>query len=224
MTSLVNVQEYQSLCSMPFKDIAAMTAQLTALDNADNFNYIMALQDICSRIVNPNRFRSKFNKNKRPKVRKKRKNKVKEKQSEEQRSWFSFLIDPFGLFTSSSGPKSTQKSEEEEESASVFSFLDPFGLFSTSSSSSIDRSDSDTKEDELSFYDEDYYYSDYAELNRRLGIDVSETVPYYQAFDYNNDPDDQMASDKNKRLAFVHYVYPRTSSEKNGAHFKSFED
>ena len=33
-----------------FKDIASMTSQLSALDGTDNFNYLMALQDICSRI------------------------------------------------------------------------------------------------------------------------------------------------------------------------------
>ena len=49
-SSLVNVNEYHSLCSMSFKDIASMTSQLSALDGSDNFNYLMALQDICSKI------------------------------------------------------------------------------------------------------------------------------------------------------------------------------
>ena len=31
-----------------------MTSQLSALDGTDNFNYLMALQDICSRIDSDN--------------------------------------------------------------------------------------------------------------------------------------------------------------------------
>ena len=46
----MNLQDYESLCSMSFKDIATMTYHLTALEGSDNFNYLSALQDVCSRL------------------------------------------------------------------------------------------------------------------------------------------------------------------------------
>ena len=46
----VNIEHYEALCSMKFKDIAMMTAQLSALEGSDNFNYLTALQDVCSRL------------------------------------------------------------------------------------------------------------------------------------------------------------------------------
>ena len=96
MASLVNVQDYESLCGMSFKDIAAMTSQLSALDGGDNFNYIMALQDICSRIdsqkagSNRNSFRPR-------RRRRKRKRPIKKKQDSGWINWY--FWDVFGLFS-----------------------------------------------------------------------------------------------------------------------------
>ena len=133
---------------MPFQHISSLTAQISALDGSDNFNYIMALQDICSRLESgkPKLFRLK-----RGKRRRKRKKPIKPKEPEKEESgWFNW--DLFGLFTDEA-----DNSNIEEEKVQEFSFLDPFGLFS-SSDAAMEKAD---------FNEYDYYYDyDYYDDNR----------------------------------------------------------
>lgn len=217
MASLVNVQEYHSLCSMSFKDIAAMTSQLTALDGSDNFNYIMALQDICSKLSS-NKKSNKFSRS-RPFSR--RKIMKKTTVIKEHSYWWDLL----GLFTHET-EENIEKSDDENDNPSFISYLlDPLGLFRADESKQVEE-----KVDKSSSEFYDYY--DYPDMNRRLGLDSSETLPYLQSLvqDYYYDYQDQTpsasetSSENNKRLAFVHYVYPRTNNEENAQHFQTFQD
>ena len=199
MVGVVNPHEYQNLCSMSFRDISAMTSQLAALDNSDNFNYIMALQDICSKIANPNRNypRDKV------RFRKRRKRPLKKKDQEENSGWFSNnWWDIFGLFTT------TDTNSEKSDDVNSFSLLDPLGLFAS------EKSDDSSQVE--------YYDYDYSDINRRVGLDFSESVPYFESLNdeyYDLKPS---STEQNQRLAFVHYVYPKTSTK--STHFKSFEN
>lgn len=223
MASLVNVQEYQSLCSMSFKDIAAMTAQLTALDGSDNFNYIMALQDICSRLS-----QKKANLFSRAKTRPFSRRKIKKKTTviKEHTYWWDLL----GLFTHET-EETIEKSDlnDDNEQSFISYLLDPFGLFKADKAEIEEKIDKKSQDSE--FYD-DYYYHDYVsgEMNRRLGIDSSEVLkPYLQSlaqdyYDYADQTPSASEKQDNKRLAFVHYVYPRTNDDENSQHFQTFQD
>ena len=62
---------------------------------------------------------------------------------------------------------------------------------------------------------------------RRFDNHASENVPsYYKTFQEKDEQIEEdlkpMSSDINKRLAFVHYVYPSTSQK--SSHFKQFEE
>ena len=189
----VNIHEYKTLCDMPFQHISSLTSQISALDGSDNFNYIMALQDICSRLESskPKLFRLKRGKRKRlrrPKPRPPPK-------EEESGSWFNWDI--FGLFTEEEEEKVDKESESEE-----FSFLDPFGLFS----SDIATEKTDKNQYKRKYvYQYDYYYDD--------------NDDYFYDYDHFGSQSEVVPSTatSNKRLAFVHYVYPKSSP------FKAFE-
>ena len=92
--------------------------------------------------------------------------------------------------------------------------MDPLGLFSSQKEPE--------NSDDYEYYYDDYY--DYSEnTNRRFDFDThaSEIGPYFETFQENQDDLKSTSSENNKRLAFVHYVYPRTSQK---SHFKQFEE
>ena len=83
------------------------------------------------------------------------------------------------------------------------------------------------------YYYEDYDYHDerYSDISRRKSdllsnllttdFQASKPVPYYESLETDNNQDlSASGSERNQRLNFVHYVYPKKSS----AHFKHFED
>ena len=209
--AVVNVHEYRSLCAMPFEELATMTSQLSALDKKDNFNYLMALQDICAKLQSKtfeikNKRRNRLrNRRRRPPKRRKR---PEFEEKEEESGWFSwYWWDIFGLF---SDDDSNERLDKEPSSSSWFWFLDPLGLFS--SGKAEDKSD---LIDYDYYYDEDNYldYYDYRELLEKMDVSGSEQVLI------NQRPSGPSQSEK-QRLAFVHYVYPETS--KQDQHFKEF--
>ena len=209
--AVVNVHEYRSLCAMPFEELATMTSQLSALDKKDNFNYLMALQDICAKLQSKtfeikNKRRNRLrNRRRRPPKRRKR---PEFEEKEEESGWFSwYWWDIFGLF---SDDDSNERLDKEPSSSSWFWFLDPLGLFSSAKA-----------EDKLDLIDYDYYYDednyldyyDYRDLLEKMDVSGSEQVLI------NQRPSGPSQSEK-QRLAFVHYVYPETS--KQDQHFKEF--
>lgn len=209
--AVVNVHEYRSLCAMPFEELATMTSQLSALDKKDNFNYLMALQDICAKLQSKtfeikNKRRNRLrNRRRRPPKRRKR---PEFEEKEEESGWFSwYWWDIFGLF---SDDDSNERLDKEPSSSSWFWFLDPLGLFS--SGKVEDKSD---LIDYDYYYDEDNYldYYDYRDLLEKMDVSGSEQVLI------NQRPSGPSQSEK-QRLAFVHYVYPETS--KQDQHFKEF--
>ena len=209
--AVVNVHEYRSLCAMPFEELATMTSQLSALDKKDNFNYLMALQDICAKLQSKtfeikNKRRNRLrNRRRRPPKRRKR---PEFEEKEEESGWFSwYWWDIFGLF---SDDDSNERLDKEPSSSSWFWFLDPLGLFS--SAKAEDKSD---LIDNDYYYDEDNYldYYDYRDLLEKMDVSGSEQVLI------NQRPSGPSQSEK-QRLAFVHYVYPETS--KQDQHFKEF--
>ena len=209
--AVVNVHEYRSLCAMPFEELATMTSQLSALDKKDNFNYLMALQDICAKLQSKtfeikNKRRNRLrNRRRRPPKRRKR---PEFEEKEEESGWFSwYWWDIFGLF---SDDDSNERLDKEPSSSSWFWFLDPLGLFS--SAKAEDKSD---LIDYDYYYDEDNYldYYDYRDLLEKMDVSGSEQVLI------NQRPSGPSQSEK-QRLAFVHYVYPETS--KQDQHFKEF--
>ena len=209
--AVVNVHEYRSLCAMPFEELATMTSQLSALDKKDNFNYLMALQDICAKLQSKtfeikNKRRNRLrNRRRRPPKRRKR---PEFEEKEEESGWFSwYWWDIFGLF---SDDDSNERLDKEPSSSSWFWFLDPLGLFS--SGKAEDKSD---LIDYDYYYDEDNYldYYDYRDLLEKMDVSGSEQVLI------NQRPSGPSQSEK-QRLAFVHYVYPETS--KQDQHFKEF--
>ena len=209
--AVVNVHEYRSLCAMPFEELATMTSQLSALDKKDNFNYLMALQDICAKLQSKtfeikNKRRNRLrNRRRRPPKRRKR---PEFEEKEEESGWFSwYWWDIFGLF---SDDDSNERLDKEPSSSSWFWFLDPLGLFS---SGKVEK-----KSDLIDYdyyYDEDNYldYYDYRDLLEKMDVSGSEQVLI------NQRPSGPSQSEK-QRLAFVHYVYPETTQDK---HFKEFE-
>ena len=206
--AVVNVHEYRSLCAMPFEELATMTSQLSALDKKDNFNYLMALQDICAKLQSKtfeikNKRRNRLrNRRRRPPKRRKR---PEFEEKEEESGWFSwYWWDIFGLFSDD------DSNERQDKESSWFWFLDPLGLFS--SAKAEDKSD---LIDYDYYYDEDNYldYYDYRELLEKMDVSGSEQVLI------NQRPSGPSQSEK-QRLAFVHYVYPETS--KQDQHFKEF--
>ena len=210
--AVVNVHEYRSLCAMPFEELATMTSQLSALDKKDNFNYLMALQDICAKLQSKtfeikNKRRNRLrNRRRRPPKRRKR---PEFEEKEEESGWFSwYWWDIFGLF---SDDDSNERLDKEPSSSSWFWFLDPLGLFS--SAKAEDKSD---LIDYDYYYDEDNYldYYDYRDLLEKMDVSGSE-----QQVLINQRPSGPSQSEK-QRLAFVHYVYPETS--KQDQHFKEF--
>ena len=209
--AVVNVHEYRSLCAMPFEELATMTSQLSALDKKDNFNYLMALQDICAKLQSKtfeikNKRRNRLrNRRRRPPKRRKR---PEFEEKEEESGWFSwYWWDIFGLF---SDDDSNERLDKEPSSSSWFWFLDPLGLFS---SGKVEK-----KSDLIDYdyyYNEDNYldYYDYRDLLEKMDVSGSEQVLI------NQRPSGPSQSEK-QRLAFVHYVYPETS--KQDQHFKEF--
>ena len=206
--AVVNVHEYRSLCAMPFEELATMTSQLSALDKKDNFNYLMALQDICAKLQSKtfeikNKRRNRLrNRRRRPPKRRKR---PEFEEKEEESGWFSwYWWDIFGLFSDD------DSNERQDKESSWFWFLDPLGLFS--SAKAEDKSD---LIDYDYYYDEDNYldYYDYRDLLEKMDVSGSEQVLI------NQRPSGPSQSEK-QRLAFVHYVYPETS--KQDQHFKEF--
>ena len=206
--AVVNVHEYRSLCAMPFEELATMTSQLSALDKKDNFNYLMALQDICAKLQSKtfeikNKRRNRLrNRRRRPPKRRKR---PEFEEKEEESGWFSwYWWDIFGLFSED------DSNERQDKESSWFWFLDPLGLFS--SAKAEDKSD---LIDYDYYYDEDNYldYYDYRDLLEKMDVSGSEQVLI------NQRPSGPSQSEK-QRLAFVHYVYPETS--KQDQHFKEF--
>ena len=223
--AVVNVHEYRSLCAMPFEELATMTSQLSALDKKDNFNYLMALQDICAKLQSKtfeiknkrrNRPRNRPNRRKRPKRRKR----PEFEEEAEESGWFSwYWWDIFGLFSDDdSNERQDTERAPSSGSTSWFWFLDPLGLFS--SGQAEDKAD---LIDYDHYYYDDHYdgdnyldYYDYHDLLEKM--DGSASDPYEQVL-INQRPSGPSQSEK-QRLAFVHYVYPETTQDK---HFKEFE-
>ena len=192
---------------MPFKELATMTSQLSALDKKDNFNYLMALQDICAKLQ-AKTFEITSKRRNRPRNRRrkiKRRKRPPEPEVEES-GWFSwYWWDIFGLFSDSTNDRQDEVVEASERSWLAW-FLDPLGLFT---------SKAEDKSDLIDYYhyqDDNYLdYYDYHDLLEKMDVSGTEQVLI------NQRPSEPSQSEK-QRLAFVHYVYPEQDK-----HFKEFE-